>query len=175
MRTETHIKRGMKFLHSIASAGVIGALAAMLLLLLVTPEPTSLEEYALMRQAIGQVTNYLLFPSLGLVLVSGLLAMAVHRPFHNAGWAWMKLALGVSMFEGTLFAVHGPARRAAIDSQRALAGEIDPLALAALVEGEWGSIWVIMGVSVANVVLAIWRPRFTRRKKSSTAATVPSS
>ncbi len=167
------MKRTLKFIHSISGTGVIGALAAMILLLTITPEPTSLEEFAQMRKGIGQITNYLLFPSLGVVLVSGLLSMAVHRPFHNKGWAWMKLGLGVSMFEGTLFAVHGPARKAALESQRALTENIDPAALAALVEGEWGSLWVIMGVSVANVALAVWRPRFSRRPKKETSKRAP--
>ena len=132
------------------------------LLLTVTPEPTSLEEYALMRQGIGQVAKYVLFPSLGLVLVSGLFSMAANPAFHNAGWAWLKLALGVVVFEGTLVSVQGPAQRAALESQRALAGEVDPAALAAMVRGEWGSIWVILAVAVANVALAVYRPRFSR-------------
>ncbi len=163
------MKRTLKFLHSISGTGVIGALAAMIILLTITPEPTSIEEYAVMRQGIEQIAKYLLFPSLGVVLVSGLLSMAVHRPFQNQGWAYMKLGLGIIMFEGTLFAVRGPARRAAEESQRALAGEIDPATLEALVQGEWGSLWVIMGVAVANVALAVWRPRFTRRPKPAVA------
>jgi hypothetical protein len=60
--------------------------------------------------------------------------------------------------------VQGPAERAAIESRRALAGEVDPATLAALVQGEWGSLWVILGVAVANVALAIWRPRFKRAR-----------
>ncbi|MEM0953704.1 MAG: hypothetical protein AAGI24_06160 [Pseudomonadota bacterium] len=175
MRTETHIKRALKFAHSVAGAGIIGALAGMLLLLTVTPDPTSIEEYALMRQGMSQISTYLLFPSLGVVLVSGLLSMAVHRPFHNAGWAWMKLGLGVVMFEGTLLAVHGPVQRAARESQRALAGEIDPATLHELVTGEWDSMWVIMGVSLVNVVLGVWRPRFTKRRTTQRSETAVAS
>lgn len=163
------MKRTLKFLHSISGTGVIGALAAMILLLTITPDPTSIEEYAVMRQGIEQIARYLLFPSLGVVLVTGLLSMAVHRPFQNAGWALMKLGLGIIMFEGTLFAVRGPARRAAEESQRALNGEIDPATLHALVQGEWGSLWVIMAVAVANVALAVWRPRFSRKPKPEPA------
>lgn len=157
------MRRTLKFLHSLGGAGMLGALAAMIALLTVTPEPTSLEEYALMRQGIGQVAKYVLFPSLGLVLVSGLFSMAATPAFHNAGWAWLKLAMGVVVFEGTLVSVQGPAQRAALESQRALAGEVDPAALAAMVRGEWGSIWVILAVSVANVALGVYRPRFSRK------------
>ena len=49
------MKRTLKFLHSISGTGVIGALAAMIILLTVTPDPTSIEEYALMRQGIEQI------------------------------------------------------------------------------------------------------------------------
>ncbi len=158
-----NLRRTLKFLHSVGGAGMIGALGAMLALLTVTPDPTSLEEYAVMRQAIGQVAKYLLFPSLAVVLVSGLFAMAANPGFHNAGWAWAKLGLGIIMFEGTLFSVQGPAERMALETQRALAGEVDPATLEAMVVGEWGSLWVILSVAVANVALAIYRPRFSRK------------
>jgi hypothetical protein len=164
------MKKALKFLHSLGGIGVIGALAANIILLTVTPEPSSLEEYVVMRRAIGAVAQWLLLPSLGVVIVSGLFSMAVHKPFQNAGWAYMKLGLGVIMFEGTLLSVQGPAERAAIASQRALAGEVDPATLAGLVQGEWGSLWVILGVALANVALAIWRPRFSRRKQSGQPA-----
>lgn len=160
------MKRTLKFLHSLGGMGVMGALVANIILLTITPEPSSLEEYALMRKSIGLIAEWLLLPALAVVLLSGLLSMAVHPPFHNAGWAWMKLGLGVIMFEGTLLTVQGPAERAAIESQRALAGEVDPATLAALVQGEWGSMWVILGVAVANVALAIWRPRFKRARST---------
>jgi hypothetical protein len=163
------MKRMLKFLHNLGGMGVMGALAANLILLSITPEPSSLEEYALMRKSIGMIAELLLLPSLAVVLLSGLLSMAVHPPFHNAGWAWMKLALGVVMFEGTLLSVQGPAERAAIESQRALAGEVDPATIAVLVQGEWGSLWVILGVAAANVALAVWRPRFKRKRKPAAA------
>lgn len=158
-----NLKRTLKFLHSVGGTGMIGALAAMIALLTVTPEPTSLQEYAVMRQGIGQVAKYLLFPSLAIVLVSGLLAMAATPAYHSAGWALAKLGLGIIMFEGTLFSVQGPAERMAVASQRALAGEIDPGTLNAMVVGEWNSLWIILSVAIANVALAVYRPRFQRR------------
>lgn len=162
----TAMKKALKFLHSLGAIGVIGALAAHIILLTVTPAPASLEAYALMRGAIGAVAGYLLFPSLALVIVSGLLSMAWHTPFHSAGWVLAKLALGVIMFEGTLLGVQGPAKRAAAASQRALAGELDPAVLDELVRGEWVSLWVILAVTLVNVALAVWRPRFGHRRSA---------
>jgi hypothetical protein len=39
-------------------------------------------------------------PSLALTLIAGLLAIAVNRAFHNAGWAWAKLATGIKVWGG---------------------------------------------------------------------------
>ncbi len=34
----------------------------------------------------GAVAKWVFMPSLGLTLISGLLAIAISQPFHNAGW-----------------------------------------------------------------------------------------
>jgi hypothetical protein len=156
------MRQFLKFLHTLAAAGMIGALTSHIILLTLMPEPTSLEQYAALRQGIGAIGKWLLFPSLGLVLVSGLLAMAFSGNYHNAGWAWMKLGLGVVTFEGTLLTVQGPAIRAAEASAKALAGALDPREIDAMVRGEWNSLWVILAIAIANVILGIWRPRFSR-------------
>lgn len=141
---------------------MIGALAAHIILLTMIPEPESLAEYAALRQGIGAIAKWLLLPSLGVVLVSGLLAMAFGANYYNAGWAWLKLGLGVVVFEGTLLTVQGPAMRAAEASVSALDGKLDPREIETMMRGEWGSLWVILAIAVFNVLLAIWRPRFTR-------------
>ena len=152
----------LKFLHTLAAIGMIGALSAHIILLTIMPEPTSLAEYVALRQGIGAIAKWLLLPSLGLVLVSGLLAMAFIGNYYNAGWAWLKLGLGVVVFEGTLITVQGPATRAAEASVQLLDGKLDPGAIEAMMRGEWGSLWVILFIALLNVLLAIWRPRFTR-------------
>ena len=156
------MRKPLKFLHTLAAIGMIGALAAHIILLTLMPEPSSLAEYAALRQGIGAIARWLLLPSLGVVLVSGLLAMAFSGNYYNAGWAWLKLGLGVITFEGTLLTVQGPAIRAAEASARALDGSLDPAEIESMVRGEWGSLWVILAIAVVNVLLAIWRPRFTR-------------
>ena len=79
----------------------------------------------------------------------------------NAGWAWAKLATGVLVFEGCLVDIVGPIQEEARLSASALAGHLSPALLAGSAGGVRGSLWVMMVVATANIVLAIWRPRFT--------------
>ncbi|MEM8660462.1 MAG: hypothetical protein AAGF35_06210 [Pseudomonadota bacterium] len=160
------LKRILKTLHILGAAGMIGALTAHIILLTVTPPPNDLADYALMRAGIAAIAKWLLLPSLGVVLISGLLAMAAHRPFIYARWVWFKLGLGIVVFEGTLIGVQGPAVRAAEVSTLALSGQIDPGIINELVRREWWSLWVILAVALVNVMLAVWRPSLRRAASS---------
>ena len=135
-----------------------GALACYIILLGTAPEPTSLAAYASVRQGIAAIGKWLLLPSLVIVLASGLLSIAAHRPFMSARWTWLKAVLGLSMFEGTLVGIQGPAEHAAIITNKALIGELDPGRVPELLHDEWRTLWFILGLAVVNVVLAIWRP-----------------
>jgi hypothetical protein len=158
------MRKLLKFLHTLGGIGLTGALFVQLLMLQNMPPVEALAEYATARGQMGIVAQWLLFPSLGIVLVSGLLSMAWTDAFHGAGWVWMKLALGVSVFEGTLITVQGPAKHEAALAAQALLGEVDPALLGLTASAEWKSTLVILGVAIANVVLAVWRPRFERRR-----------
>lgn len=160
------MRRLLKFLHTLGAIGLTGALGAQIVLLSRLPAPDSLSEYAVLRGAMGVLAEWILLPSLAVTLVSGLLAMAMNHAFHNAGWAWFKLALGVSMFEGTLITVQGPAQKEAELSARALAGELDPALLGQAMQAEWNSVWVVLAIAIANVFLGVWRPRFQRRRET---------
>src|SRR5690606_32971714 len=113
---------------------------------------------------IDAIARIVVVPSLGLVLVTGLLAIGVHRPYHNAGWAWIKAVLGVSMLEGTLGGIAGTARDAAKISADVVAGTAEASQLASVLRQEWGVLWVILFVSGVNIVLGVWRPTLSRRK-----------
>lgn len=153
----------LKFLHEVGAVGVMGGFAACLVLVATSPSPdTQLAAYAAVRAGIAAIVKWLLVPSLALVLLSGLLAMIANDALMNAGWVWFKALLGISMFEGTLLTVGGSARRAAELSALAASGSPDPAQLASVLRTEWGSLWLLFAVSVLNIVLAVWRPRFHR-------------
>jgi len=157
------MRRLMKFLHTIGAIGLMGSMACLLVLLSLTPLPTaSLAHYAEMRAAMGAIARWVFFPSLGLTLIGGLLALAVNRGYHSAGWALAKLATGILVFEWGFAAIQGPMQEAAEESARALAGEIDPATLAVTLGSEQASLSVMLGVATVNVILGVWRPRFTR-------------
>lgn len=152
----------MKFLHTVGAIGLMGAMAALLVLLSVAPPPTSLSGYALIRGAMGAIATWIFFPSLAMTLIAGLLAIAFNKGFHNAGWAWAKAATGILVFEAGFVGVLGPMQREAEQSAKALAGLIDPATLATSLSAERGTLWLLLVVSVANVIFGIWRPRLTR-------------
>ncbi len=158
------MKKATKILHTLAAVGFTGAIAAHILLLSIAPEPTSLVAYATIREAVALLSRWLLLPSLTLVLISGLWSMAVHAPFRDSAWVLAKLLLGLSVFEGSLVSIQGPAERAARAAQAALAGELDPATLPGPREDEWGALWVVLTIAIANIVLGVWRPQWRRRR-----------
>lgn len=156
------MKRLLKFIHTMGAIGLMGAMACLLVLMIRLPAPTSLSEHAAMRGAIAAIGTWVFFPSLALTLIAGLLAIGFNRAFHNAGWAFMKLISGILIFEGGLVDVLGPIQEEAKRSASALAGKLDPSALTVGYASERNTIWLLLAVGVANVVLGIWRPRLTR-------------
>lgn len=163
------MRKAVKILHSLAAGGLIGGLACYAILLLAAPQETP-AAYAALRQSILVISNYVLFPSLAVALVSGLVSMIVHRPFLDTGWVWVKALLGILMFKGVLTIMSAKADYAATVAGRIARGEAPPDALADLLALEWGTLAAIAAISVANVVLGIWRPKLVRRIPSETKA-----
>jgi hypothetical protein len=138
----------------------MGSIASLLVLMSFSPPSTSPAGYALMRGAIAAIAKWVFFPSFALTLIAGMMAIAVNRAFHDAGWAWVKLATGTLVFAGC-FQVLGSMQEEAARSMVALAGKLDPEPITAPF-GERSALWVLLAVSTANVVLGVWRPRLTR-------------
>ncbi len=162
------MRRTLKLLHTLSAMGMGGALAASIALLARAPAMDEVAAYLELRANLATIARYVLMPSAALCLVSGLLSIAVHQPFHNAGWAWFKALTGVLVFEGTLGGIDSPARRAL----EILGGPapVDQATLASLLRHEWGALWIILFLSVLNVVFGIWRPKFRRRVARGRAA-----
>ena len=154
------MKRLLKFLHEVGTFGLMGALAAQIVLA-ATAVDLPPDAYATLRWGILAMSKWLLLPSLVVVLLTGLAAFGLHKPYHDAPWAWMKAVLTIAVLEGTLVAIQAPARKAA-ELSKALAGGDETVAAALhdVLRHEQGGLWVIMGLCVLNIVLAIWRPRF---------------
>jgi hypothetical protein len=156
------MRRLLKFLHTVGAIGLMGSMASLLVLMHVAPPPSSLSGYALIRGAMGEIATWIFFPSLALTLIAGLLAIAANRVYQNAGWAWVKAATGILVFEGGFVYVLGPLQAEAERSASALAGRLDPTTLTGTYGAERGTLWLLLAVATANVVLGIWRPRLTR-------------
>lgn len=146
---------GSKFLHMVASIGYGGGLAACLIINM-TADRASPAAFAAARQNFATIASYLLVPSMAVVVVSGLIALAATRAYMDAGWAWLKALLGLSVFEATLVVVGGSTRQAEL-----LAASAQPAVLDALLRSERNTLWLLIALSVVNVVLAVWRPRLT--------------
>lgn len=151
-------RMGSKVLHEVASIGFGGGLAACLLINGLA-DRSSPEAFATARTAFSAIAKYLLVPSMAVVVVSGLLAIAATRGYMDAGWAWLKALLGITVFEATLVVVGSGSRQA----EMLAAVTANPVALDTLLRSERNTLLLLIVLCIVNVVLAVWRPRLTYR------------
>ncbi|MEM9171379.1 MAG: hypothetical protein AAGA84_01610 [Pseudomonadota bacterium] len=151
-----------KFLHSVAGAGYAGGIAAYLALMTFAPEISTGADHMALRYGIAGLSKWIIIPSMLICLISGLLAMILHYPFMEMPWVWIKALSGVLVFEASLAAIDGPAQAAKRAYDKAADGEIDPATLQSLVHDEWMALTVLLLLALANIALAVWRPRFRR-------------
>ncbi|MEO1101436.1 MAG: DUF2269 family protein [Pseudomonadota bacterium] len=160
-------RKVVKVLHTVAASGLIGGLGCYMLLLVIST-PTEPAAYADLRQSITIISDYVLLPSLALALVTGLFSMVVHTPFQDKGWVWIKAVSGVLMFKGVLTIVSAKADYAAKVSIEIANGEAAPDALQSLLTLEWYTLLAVLAISIANVILGVWRPRVIRLSSPDT-------
>lgn len=163
------MRKLIKILHTVSACGLIGGVGCYMLLLVIGPQGTP-EAYADLRRSIAVISDYVLLPSLAVALVSGLLSMVVHQPFLDKGWVWIKAAMGILMFKGVLTIVSAKADHAAAVSQRIAEGTAPADALDSLLVLEWYTLLAVMVLSLANVVLGIWRPKIMRSAPAAEAS-----
>jgi hypothetical protein len=159
------MSRLLKFLHTMGAIGMMGSLAALAVMQWTLSPVTALAAYSSQREAMAVIANWLFMPSLGATLISGLLAIAVNRGFHNAGWAWVKAISGILLFESGFIGVAGPMRREAENSVKAVGGQFSVADLATTLPSEARVLWMLLAIATANVVLGVWRPRLLWRPR----------
>lgn len=150
---------GAKTLHDLASITFGGALLACLVINQAASRETA-AEFAAARLVFGAIAQYLLVPSMFVVVLSGLLALAATQAYTGAGWAWVKALLGLSVFEATLVVVGSKQKQA-----ETVAAYADPALLDILLRAERNTLWLLVVLCLVNVVLAVWRPRLTRNRR----------
>ena len=163
------MRKLLKFLHTAAGIGLTGGLAGYMMILYAGPGFDSMEAYAALRQSLAFLSKWLLLPSMIVTVVSGLLSLAVHHPFQNAAWVWLKALLSLPIFEATLASIDTKARDAARLASEAAEGLGDTVLLEQLAAREWTAYWTILALCLANVALGIWRPRLYRRPRQAAA------
>lgn len=152
---------GIKVMHEVGAIGFGGALLACLLINQ-TADRASAVEFLAARQVFAAIAQYVLIPSMALVVVSGLVAMAATQAYANAGWVWLKALLGLSVFEATLLIVGASTRQA---EMAAAVQTANADLIAALLRSERITLWLLVVICVVNVVLAVWRPRSKDRRR----------
>ncbi len=172
------MRRPLKFIHTVATAALVGALALQLVIafrynpLLATDDATALGARAVM----AEVTRWVMGPSLVVCVVSGLLLMGLNRTFASAGWVWAKALLGLMLVKGVITIQDPAVHELYALAMQGIAGKADALAeLARLARMEWLGGWLALTLAVAAIAFGVWRPRFAsaaeeRRRPRSTAA-----
>lgn len=153
MNAQQWLRLSAKAVHDIASIGFGGGLAACLVVNL-TANPAAAVEFAAARNTFAAIAEFVLIPSMAIVVVSGLIAMATTRGFHDAGWAWVKAVLGISVFVATVRLVGLGTKQAEL-----AAAATDQSLLHAMLRSERNMLWVLIALCVVNVLFAVWRPR----------------
>ncbi len=154
------MRKAVKFLHTLSACGMIGALAGYLVLLNWGPNANA-QDYATTRQAIRVMCDYILVPSLGVVLVSGFVSMLAHAPYRQKGWVWAKAITTIGVFEATLMVVQSKARDGADIALKIAAGQADKSALLEL-GSETNAIALVLTLAIFNVLFGVWRPKLDK-------------
>ncbi len=156
------LRLAAKAIHDIASIAFGGGLVACLVINLTASRASSVE-FATARHLFSAISQYVLIPSMAVIVVSGLIAMMATRGYQDAGWAWVKAVLGISVFVATVRVVGGGNSQselaAAATGATGATGATDPAVIDALLRGERNMLWVLIVLCVVNVVLAVWRPK----------------
>jgi hypothetical protein len=168
------MRRPLKFVHTVATATLVGALALQLLMSWrYAPGLASGDAIAIgARQVMVDLSRWVLVPSLVVCVVSGLLLMGLNKAFGAAGWVWIKALIGLLLVKGVI-SINDPAARdiAVLVAQGAIASNVDAMAeLARLARMEWLGGWLALVLAIAGIGFGVWRPRFSDPPKPPATA-----
>lgn len=158
-------KRPLKLLHELGSAGVMGGVAMQGVLAsigwgLAPPE------LAYIREAIWTIAQVVTGPSLAAVMLSGVLAMGLHKPFHNAQWVMVKVLMTPLLLEGSFLAIFAPARAGARLAEAVASGDPEALSrLERVMDREPWGLGLMMVLFTSQVVFGVWRPPLAGRRR----------
>lgn len=148
--------RLFKYLHVVATIGLVGSLAAVLVLALGAAGLPS-EQALVMFRGMAWIVARVALPSIALLWLSGLLAIAVRTAFLEMGWMWAKVVIGmavtgivlISLWPGSdaMTALDEPATAAALQ------------ALAATLARETGWAWAAVSLGLIATAFGLWRPK----------------
>lgn len=149
--------RLFRFLHVIATIGLVGSLAA-LLAMVTGASRLPADQVVVTHQALAWTLCRVTLPSVALLWLTGLLSIAVRTAFLEMGWVWAKLILGMAM-TGIVFIVLWPGsdavtERAAQSATANLRALFSPGFDREIV---WTSVAIFLGA--AATAFGIWRPR----------------
>jgi len=148
------IGRSLKSLHEIGAIGTLGSFGACIVLLTTAPTESPVA-FAAVMQGISSTSKWLPVPSLAIVLISGLLAIAADEAHMDAVWAWVKALLGIGTFEGTMLTVTSSARHATELSALAVSSGGEPAQLAQVLRTEWGGLRIMVALAFINIVRGV--------------------
>jgi hypothetical protein len=157
------MRRPLKFIHTVATAALVGALALQLVIAFrYNPALAANDATALgARAVLVEVTRWVMGPSLVICVVSGLLLMGLNKTFASAGWVWAKALLGLMLVKGVITIQDPAVHELYALATQGIAGNADALAeLARLTRMEWLGGWLALALAVAAIAFGVWRPRF---------------
>jgi hypothetical protein len=157
MNQRAWLRLGAKTVHDVASIGFGGALAACLVINL-TANLSAPVEFLAARQIFGSIARYVLVPAMGVMAVSGLIALGATRAYRDSGWAWLKALLGLNVVVATLLVAGSAGNHG---EMVAAAQAADLATLHQMLRSERITLWLLVVLVVVNVVLAVWRPKLS--------------
>ena len=161
----------LKCLHLLGVIGFMGA-ALTMIVLAAAAAGSAAPQATVWRQALVSIAGAVLMPALLLTIISGALAMMLHRPFIDAPWVWAKAACGMFIGGAAMFSWQPAVMQAAALTAPVTASLTVPLAgadagaaeaLAQALRTQAFDAWFCVGLGAVAVVLGVWRPRWGRR------------